>query len=584
MMGDTVTTWKGAHAAIALCVFGVAFAMTLSEVSAQSASFTMQAYPLLGNTHVAGDVNGDGNLDLVGSGLNAASVMLGNADGTFRTKTDFPVGRQTQDAAAGDFNNDGKIDIVITLNDPQFSFALLNGTGTGSFSAPVYFPNTSGFDSPAVLAVDLNNDGKLDLVILHSIACFTAPCQSARSATVLLGNGNGTFQPARQIDVNVFPHAMAIGDFNHDGIKDLAVGGENTELSILLGTGGGNFVRQPVITIVAGGDLFSACNDVDVADFNRDAVADLVVPLGNGRGTAILLGNGDGTFRVATRLLVDAVSAPQNIAVADYNLDGLLDLARAMGDGTRGLFQIMNGNGDGTFRAPINHDVPPPNASVGGGMIISAEFNRDTKPDIALQVRGANPALHILLNTSGAPPPTLGVASLSLNPPTVTGGNSSTGTVTLTAVAQASTTVAIANNNGAAIVPATVIVPAGSQSRSFSISTTQVPATTSAVITASLNGTSRSATLTINPPGADTVSITRAEYDSGQRRLRVEATSTRATATLQVFVTSNNQLIGTLSNEGGGRFRGEFGWPVNPQTITVRSNFGGEATRTVTLR
>jgi hypothetical protein len=106
------------------------------------------------------------------------------------------------------------------------------------------------------------------------------------------------------------------------------------------------------------------------------------------------------------------------------------------------------------------------------------------------------------------------------------------------------------------------------------------------VITASLNGTSRSATLTINPAagGADTVSITRAEYDSGNRRLRVEATSTRSTATLRVFVTSTNQLIGTLSNDGGGRFRGEFSWPVNPQSITVRSNFGGQATRAVTLR
>jgi hypothetical protein len=85
-------------------------------------------------------------------------------------------------------------------------------------------------------------------------------------------------------------------------------------------------------------------------------------------------------------------------------------------------------------------------------------------------------------------------------------------------------------------------------------------------------------------PAIDTVSITRAEYDSGNRRLRVEATRTRTNATLQAFVTSTNQLIGTLSNNGGGRFRGEFSWPTNPQTITVRSNFGGQATRTVTAR
>lgn len=104
------------------------------------------------------------------------------------------------------------------------------------------------------------------------------------------------------------------------------------------------------MTLVPGGDLFSACNDVDVADFNRDGIQDLVVPLGNGNGNAILIGNGDGNFRVTLRILDDAVSAPLNLAVADYNGDGFQDIARAMGDGTRGLMQIVNGRGDGTFR------------------------------------------------------------------------------------------------------------------------------------------------------------------------------------------------------------------------------------------
>jgi hypothetical protein len=82
----------------------------------------------------------------------------------------------------------------------------------------------------------------------------------------------------------------------------------------------------------------------------------------------------------------------------------------------------------------------------------------------------------------------------------------------------------------------------------------------------------------------DTVSITRAEYEASKRALRVDATSTRTNATLQVFVTSTNQLIGTLTNEGGGKYRREFSWSVNPKSITVRSNFGGEATRAVTLK
>jgi hypothetical protein len=281
--------------------------------------------------------------------------------------------------------------------------------------------------------------------------------------------------------------AMAVLDLNRDGIKDVAIGGGNTELSILLGVGNGTFTRQPVVTLVTGGDLFSACNDIGFGDLNRDGIQDLVIPLGNGEGNAILIGNGNGTFQVMSRIQIDETFAPLHVAVADYNRDGLLDIARTMGDGTNGLMQIMNGNGNGTFQPPVDYLVPPPSSSNGGIVIITSDWNGDAKPDIAFVVGGASAALDVLTNTTG------GV-------------------------------------------------------------------------------------------GTDTVTITRAEYQTGNRRLRVEATSTNAIATLQVFVTSTNQLIGTLTNNGGGRFRGQFSWSVNPQTITVRSNFGGQATRTVTVR
>jgi hypothetical protein len=96
-----------------------------------------------------------------------------------------------------------------------------------------------------------------------------------------------------------------------------------------------------------------------------------------------------------------------------------------------------------------------------------------------------------------------------------------------------------------------------------------------------------SATPTRTPtqaPVSDTVSIQRAEYDGSNRELRVEASSTSTSATLQVFVTSTNTLIGTLQNDGSGRYSGRFSWPSNPQSITVRSSLGGSATRTVTLK
>src|SRR4030095_14313104 len=138
MMSDRVTNWKGAHPAIGLFVFAVVCAMMFQQASAQIATFTTQQYPLLGNTHIAADRNADGKPDLAGAGGNAVSVMLGNGDGTFRPRTDFPVGAQTQAVAAGDFNNDGKVDLVVTLNSAQFSLALLTGTGTGTFNAPIF--------------------------------------------------------------------------------------------------------------------------------------------------------------------------------------------------------------------------------------------------------------------------------------------------------------------------------------------------------------------------------------------------------------------------------------------------------------
>src|SRR5215211_4590037 len=392
---------------IALSVF-MSFTSTpfAAAQATQSPTFTNFTYPILGNTHVAADLNGDGRLDLAGSGANSAAVMLNNGDGTFQAKVQYPVAGQTQDVAAGDFNSDGRMDLVVTINTPQISLALLTGNGDGTFNAPINFPNTSGFDSPDVVATDLNNDGKLDVVILHSIACFSAPCIAAEVITVMLGNGDGTFQ-TRELAAPQHMHAMASGDFNRDGIQDLAIGSENTKLHILLGVGDGTFVRQPEMTLVPGGDLFSACNDVDVADFNRDTIQDLVVPLGNGNGNVVLLGNGDGTFRQSFRITENATSAPLNLAVADFNLDGFQDVARAMGDGSFGLLEIANGNGDGTFQAPVRYLVPPPQSSIGGGTLVTDDFNNDGKSDVALLVGGASAALYVPINTTGggtAPP------------------------------------------------------------------------------------------------------------------------------------------------------------------------------------
>lgn len=683
---------------VSLVLFSIAILLYQATASAQSAGFTRTDYPTLGNNHIAADLNGDGILDLAGTGTNAVGVMLGNGDGTFRPRVNFAVGGQAQDLAAGDFNGDGRIDLVVSLNDIASSLSLLRGNGDGTFSAPVNFDNTGAQeDSPAVVATDLDNDGRLDVVLAHAIACFVSPCVASRTITVMLGFGDGTFQLPFDIDVGTGMSRIAVGDFNRDGIKDLGIAGDNSRVYTLLGVGNGTFLQQPTITLTAD-TLFVDATDVDIADLNGDTIQDLVVAIPtNGSRTGILLGNGDGTFQPAQILTEPRLRVPQYQVIADFNRDGFLDLALALANGTEGLFEIRNGNGDGTFGSPILYAAPPPLSSIGGGTLVTGDFNRDGRPDIALPIIGANPGLAGLVNSTGAisvapaygnvtatpstvaggnssvitiglvagsaapangftfsvsssnstvlqvpssvvmpggsssvrftattrnvtptqnitiqirnnqlgrrnvsvtvtpaaPTPTpLSLTAVTLSPATVVGGNPVQGTVTLSAAASAATVVTLASSNAAATVPASVTVAAGASSASFTVTTGTVNATMTAIISGALNGVTRSSTLTINPvtapppppPSTDTVRITRAEFDSGKRTLRVEATSTSSSATLRVFVTSTGQLLGTLSNGGGGQYRGELSVSTNPQNITVRSSLGGVATASVVAK
>ena len=676
----------------------ISLAILLFQInaSAQSATFARTNYPILGNNHIVADLNGDGIPDLAATGAIGVGVMLGTGDGTFRPRVNFPAGAQSQDLAAGDFNGDGRMDLAVSLNSPDLSLALLTGNGDGTFSAPVTFANTAAQDdSPAVVATDLDNDGRLDVVLAHMLSCFISPCVAARNITVMLGLGDGTFLTPFEIEVGTGMSRIAVSDFNSDGIKDLGIAGDQSQVYVLLGIGNGSFLKQPTITLTP--DTFGVDGtDIDVADLNGDTIQDLVVSIGlNGSRTAILLGNNDGTFQPA-RIIVDTrLRVPQHQAIADFNRDGFLDLAIALADGTEGLFQILLGNGDGTFRSPVMYAVPPPLSSVGGGTIVTGDFNRDGRPDIGLPIIGASPALAGFVNstgsvsvgpaygsvtatpstvvggntteisislvsgavapangfsfsvtssnstvlqvpanvfmpagtssvrfiattravtstqninirirnnqlgrrnltvtvTPGAPTPApLTLLSLTLASSSVVGGNSVQGTVRLSAAAASATVVTLASSNATATVPASVTVAAGASSANFIVNTTTVSAITSSTISGALDGITRSATLTINPvattppPSTDTVRITRAEFESDKRVLRVEATSTSSNATLQVFVTATGQLLGGLSNNGGGQYRAELSVSTNPQNITVRSSLGGVASSSVAAK
>ena len=386
-------------------LFFVLAVLVSNTASAQSATFSRTDYPSLGNDHLAADFNGDGRLDLAGLRAKTVAVMLGNGDGSFQPMVEYPVADWNQALAAGDFNRDGAVDLLVTINNPDIGLSLLVGRGDGSFNAAISLPNTSGFDTPAIAAVDLDNDGNVDAVLGHQIACYTAPCAVARTITVMRGKGDGTFQPPQQVDVGLPTAAIAVGDFNRDGLKDLALASDSSRVRILLGGGGGTFPQQQTLTLVPENNIGMDNTDIDMADINGDTIDDLVVAMSlNGSKTVILTGNADGTFRAPHFIQEPGLRVPQYQAVADYNGDGRLDLAIALGRGDEGLLELRNGNGDGTFGPLALYLVPPPLSSIGGLKILAADFNADSKPDLALIWGGASTGTAVLRNTTGAAP------------------------------------------------------------------------------------------------------------------------------------------------------------------------------------
>jgi hypothetical protein len=174
------------------------------------------------------------------------------------------------------------------------------------------------------------------------------------------------------------------------------------------------------------------------------------------------------------------------------------------------------------------------------------------------------------------------VSSVTLNPATVAGGQYSTVTVTLSAPAPAAgAVVGLTSSSPLAWVPTYLGIAPGLTTASFTVVTFETTEAVTSNISASYGGATASAVLAISPTAGsqtDAVSVASAQYDSRKRQLKVDARSTVSSATLSVYVTSTNQLIGTLRNQGGGRYQGQFSLPSNPGSITIKSSHGGTAT------
>jgi hypothetical protein len=296
---------------------------------------------------------------------------------------------------AGDFNGDGISDLAVPSEFNETVTVLL-GNGDGTFQT-VAESSTVG-NSPSSEAVgDFNGDGKLDLVVVDSRLGI---------AQMLLGNGDGTFTSTAGPETGTTPSSVAVGDFNGDGKLDLAVAnsGSNT-VTILLGKGDGTFT--PAASPATG---TTPCW-IAVGDFNGDGKADLAVANSSSNTVTILLGNGDGTFTGAASPATG--TAPNSIAAGDFNGDGKQDLAVA--NGSSNTLTILLGNGDGTF-TPTASPATVPSPS----LLQVGDFNGDGKVDLATNNLNVG-TLSILLGNGD------GTFSAVANPPSYYPVSSSNG-------------------------------------------------------------------------------------------------------------------------------------------------------------
>jgi FG-GAP-like repeat/Dockerin type I domain len=319
------------------------------------------------------DVNGDGKDDLIAAVSGVVQVFLGNGNGSFKAPVSYNAhvpGNLGGQIVTADLRHNGKLDLIVA-NTVTTDISVLLGNGDGTFQPATNY--VLNYATDTVVAADFDGDGNLDVI---------AGDLYGQDIEFLKGNGNGTLQDS--IDY-VTPGTegigfIASGDLNHDGITDLVTtGSRGSSVDVWIGNGDGSY--QPPVSYQVGAQpqgLFLA--DLD-KDGNLDITAADAGDSNANHAIAVLLGNGDGTFKPVE--YVAGYQGIYDVTVVDLNGDGKMDLA-AVSPHDNAL-SIYFGNGDGTFKNPVNYST-----DLNPNYVVAANFNGDSHPDLLVTAHGGD--------------------------------------------------------------------------------------------------------------------------------------------------------------------------------------------------